>query len=151
MVFPVEILGIYVSRDHDFVGHHGKPRGQNPVSVVAEAECVAGQGIRGDRYFGFKENYKGQVTFFDQAVHEAVQTKFGVSPKPHAYRRNVLLCPIRPRDKKEEKLITCGFERRWNPCVKKETMKGVVWLKHKNRVLFINLFIYIFYISYLFS
>ena len=94
MVFPVEILGIYVSRDHDFVGHHGKPRGQNPVSVVAEAECVAGQGIRGDRYFGFKENYKGQVTFFDQAVHQAVQEKFGVSPEPFAYRRNVLISGI---------------------------------------------------------
>ncbi len=91
MVFPVEILGIFVSTDHDFRGHHGKPRGNNPVTEMVEAECVAGQGIRGDRYFGFKDNYKGQVTFFDQAVHEAVQTKFGVSPKPHAYRRNVLI------------------------------------------------------------
>ena len=94
MVFPVEILGIYVSQDHDFVGHHGKPRGQNPVSVVAEAECVAGQGIRGDRYFGFKENYKAQITFFDQAVHEAVQSKFDLSTEPSVYRRNVLLAGL---------------------------------------------------------
>ena len=91
MVFPVEILGLYLSPDHDFRGHHGRPRGNNPVSEVTQAECVAGQGLRGDRYFGFKENYKGQVTFFDQAVHEAVQSKFGVSPEPFAYRRNVLL------------------------------------------------------------
>ncbi|MFP6900044.1 MAG: MOSC domain-containing protein [Opitutales bacterium] len=91
MVFPVEVVAIYLSPDHDFVGHHGKPRGNNPVSKVAEAECVAGEGIRGDRYFGFKENYKAQVTFFDQAVHEVIGARFGVSPEPSVYRRNVIL------------------------------------------------------------
>lgn len=91
MIFPVEVVAIYLSPDHDFVGHHGKPRGNNPVHKLEEAECVAGQGIRGDRYFGFKENYKGQVTFFDQAVHQAIATRFGVSLELFVYRRNVIL------------------------------------------------------------
>ena len=94
MIFSVEIVAIYLSTDHDFVGHHGKSRGNHPVSQLDEAECVAGQGIRGDRYFGFKENYKGQITFFDQAVHEAVGTRFGLSPDPFVYRRNVILAGL---------------------------------------------------------
>ena len=92
--FPVEILAIYLSGDHDFVGHHGKPRGKNPVLIPPEAECVAGQGLRGDRYFGFKENYKGQVTFFDQAVHDTVQIEFGITAEPYLYRRNILISGI---------------------------------------------------------
>ncbi|MBO93720.1 MAG: molybdenum cofactor biosysynthesis protein [Opitutales bacterium] len=94
MIFSVEILGIYVSPDHDFRGHHGKPRGNNPITKVVEAECVTGQGIRGDRYFGFKENYKAQITFFDQAVHEAISAQFEISPDPSVYRRNVMLAGI---------------------------------------------------------
>ena len=94
MIFSVEIVAIYLSTDHDFFGHHGKPRGNNLVSKVAEAECVAGQGIRGDRYFGFKENYKGQITFFDQAVHEAVAARFDFSQDPFVYRRNIILAGL---------------------------------------------------------
>ena len=31
---------------------------------VEAAECVAGKGIAGDRFFAYKPDYKGQVTFF---------------------------------------------------------------------------------------
>ncbi len=98
MVFPVEILGIYVSGNHDFRGRHGKPRGRHAISTLDAVDCVAGQGIPGDRYFGFKEDYKAQITFFDQAVHEKVKKQFGVSPEPHAYRRNVLIAGIELND-----------------------------------------------------
>jgi hypothetical protein len=94
MVFPVEILGIYVSSGHDFRGHHGQPRGNHGISEVESVDCVAGQGLAGDRYFGFKEDYRGQITFFDQAIHEKVKKHFGVSPEPQAYRRNVLIAGI---------------------------------------------------------
>lgn len=56
-----------------------------------EIECVAGSGIRGDRYFDFKEDFKGQITFFDAAVYEAVKEKFEIPElQPKAFRRNVL-------------------------------------------------------------
>lgn len=90
MANSLEILALYLSEGHDFKGRHGKPRRHNPISAVPEVECVTGKGIRGDRYFGFKENYKAQVTFFDQAVHEAVLEKFGTKHTPDVYRRNVL-------------------------------------------------------------
>ena len=33
-------------------------------------ECVARRGIRGDRYFDFKDDYKGQITFFSLDVFD---------------------------------------------------------------------------------
>lgn len=87
----VDILAFHLSEGHDFRGNHGKPRQHNAILKPREIECVAGQGIRGDRYFGFKENYKAQVTFFDQAVHQAVREKFASDHPPETYRRNVLL------------------------------------------------------------
>ena len=58
------------------------------LSVV---ECLAGQGLLGDRFCGFKENYKGQVTFFSSEVFEDVCAKLGVSGKsPGVTRRNLI-------------------------------------------------------------
>ncbi len=58
------IRHIYISPDHNFFGHHGKLAGESPVLEVPEIECVAGRGIRGDRFFDYKPDYKGQITFF---------------------------------------------------------------------------------------
>lgn len=54
-------------------------------------ECVAGRGIKGDRFFDFKKNYPGQVTFFSQEVFEAMCTELNLSGKsPGASRRNII-------------------------------------------------------------
>lgn len=58
---------------------------------LEEVECVAGKGLVGDRFFGWKEDYKGQVTFFQHEVHEALCAQFGVSGlAPSLYRRNLI-------------------------------------------------------------
>ena len=62
------ILEIHVSTGHDFKGRHGKSRLRNETKRLDEVECVAGKGLRGDRFFDYKSDFKGQVTFFDQAV-----------------------------------------------------------------------------------
>lgn len=71
-----ELVEIWISPGNDFRGHHGGPRGNHGVTRVSEAECVAGMGLKGDRYFGYKEDFKGQVTFFDAAAVEAVREQF---------------------------------------------------------------------------
>ena len=87
----IEILAIYLSPDHDFRGHHGNPRGNNPILQPDSVECVAGQGLVGDRYFGYQDDYKGQITFFDEAVHLAAQDALNCyDTPPEAYRRNIL-------------------------------------------------------------
>ena len=67
------IVQIFLSPGHNFFGHHGQPPGDSPIVEVAEAECVAGKGLRGDRFFDYKPDYKGQITLFDWAVYERVR------------------------------------------------------------------------------
>ena len=49
----MEVLAIYISPAHNFYGHHGMPAGTAPEIEVPEAECVAGKGLVGDRFFGW--------------------------------------------------------------------------------------------------
>jgi MOSC domain-containing protein YiiM len=58
---------------------------------VPAIECVARRGIRGDRYFDFKDDYKGQITFFSLDVFEQLCTALGLHDySPAAARRNVI-------------------------------------------------------------
>ena len=58
---------------------------------VNSVECIAGQGLLGDRFCGFKENYKGQVTFFSSEVFAEVCGKLGVSGiSSGVTRRNIV-------------------------------------------------------------
>lgn len=88
-VFSVKHL--FISPGHNFFGHHGQPQGTHPIVEMTEVECVAGRGIRGDRFFDFKENYKGQITFFAWEVYESLCRDCGVNDvPPSVFRRNVI-------------------------------------------------------------
>jgi MOSC domain-containing protein YiiM len=57
---------------------------------VSSIECMAGRGIRGDRYFDFKDDYKGQVTFFSLDVFDQLCGELQVEGAvPSAVRRNI--------------------------------------------------------------
>ena len=85
------IAAIYISPGHNFFGHHEQPPGDHPHIAVTEVECVAGRGLRGDRFFDFKENYKGQVTFFAAETHEALCAQLGIHDRDAGvFRRNVI-------------------------------------------------------------
>ena len=87
----MQILHIYISPEHNFFGHHGQPAGQAPMLEVPTVECVAGKGLVGDRFFGFKEDYKGQVTFFAHEVYERLCEQFQImGVPPSIFRRNVI-------------------------------------------------------------
>lgn len=38
--------------------------GTSPMLEVQQVECIAGRGICEDRFFDYREDYKGQITFF---------------------------------------------------------------------------------------
>jgi MOSC domain-containing protein YiiM len=83
---------LFISAGHNFFGHHGRAAGQNPVQAMEDIECVAGRGIRGDRFFDHQENYKGQITFFSVEVFEALRRELALpGVGPEATRRNVLI------------------------------------------------------------
>lgn len=88
----VEILEIYLSGGHDFKGRWGKERLRNEIASVPSAELVAGRGIVGDRYFGFKDNYKGQVTFIAvECIQELEQELECEVLDWGEFRRNVVI------------------------------------------------------------
>lgn len=85
------IQHLYISAGHNFFGHHGRDPDSHPIVEVSEAECVASRGIRGDRFFDFKDNYKGQITFFSAEVFEEICDKLGVQDRaPSVLRRNII-------------------------------------------------------------
>ena len=87
----ITIEKIFISPGHNFFGHHDQPPGEHPTVELTEVECVAGQGLFGDRFFGFKENYPGQVTFFAAEVFAEVCRQLGVTGKsPGVTRRNLI-------------------------------------------------------------
>ena len=73
----ITIRHLFISPDHNFFGHHGEEAGKNPLHEVDEIECVAGHGVRGDRFFDYKENYKGEITFFSSEVFQDVCRSLG--------------------------------------------------------------------------
>jgi MOSC domain-containing protein YiiM len=89
--FQIKIERIFISPGHNFFGHHGRLAGEHPTVEVGEVECVAGKGLVGDRFFDFKDDYKGQITFFSAEVFDTVCRQLGVAEKsPGVTRRNVI-------------------------------------------------------------
>jgi MOSC domain-containing protein YiiM len=86
----MEICHLFVSRGHNFVGHHGREPDTHPMIEMSEIECVAGRGIRGDRYFDFKGDYKGQITFFSLEVFDELCSAMQIQASPSLARRNVI-------------------------------------------------------------
>jgi MOSC domain-containing protein YiiM len=85
------VLRLYISPGHNFFGHHGREPDNFPAIEVPALDCVTGRGIRGDRFFDYKENYKGQITFFALEVFEELCAALNVqSCWPALVRRNVV-------------------------------------------------------------
>jgi MOSC domain-containing protein YiiM len=88
----IRVEHLFISPGHNFFGHHGKPPGQHVVAAVNRIECVAGRGIRGDRFFDYRENYQGQITFFSMEVFEALRRELDLpDAQPQDTRRNVFV------------------------------------------------------------
>ncbi len=88
----MEVLNLFISTGHNYVGHHGKPAGTSVITEVDRIDCVAGRGIKGDRYFDHKENFLGQITFFADEVYQQLKQELGIEDRPpSAFRRNVIV------------------------------------------------------------
>ena len=88
----IRVHHLFTSPGHNFVGHHGGPPGSHPIIEADQIECVAGRGIRGDRYFAFQEDYKGQITFFSLDVFDGLRRELNLpEAQPAATRRTVFV------------------------------------------------------------
>jgi MOSC domain-containing protein YiiM len=89
------IRQIFISPGHNYFGHHGKPPDDFPLVEVPRIECIAGHGIRGDRFYDYRDNYKGQITFFSFEVFERLARHFGLTNNsPGVLRRNVIVSGV---------------------------------------------------------
>ncbi len=84
-------IHLYVSAGHNYFGHHGQAAGSHKIIEVDAIHCLAGRGIEGDRFCDFKQDYKGQITFFASEVYESLKAECGVyGVAPSVLRRNVI-------------------------------------------------------------
>jgi MOSC domain-containing protein YiiM len=107
-MFRIEHL--YLSPGHNYFGHHGLPPDEHAMIEVDEIECVAGRGLRGDRFFDYKPDYKGQITFFSGEIYDELCGSLlpaprSLLPAPSVFRRNVIT-----RDIDLNTLIGAEFE-----------------------------------------
>lgn len=90
--WQAELAEIWISPGNDFRGRHGLGRLDHGILCLSEVECVAGMGLRGDRYFGYQPDYKGQVTFLEAGVVRAVRDSFSQPGLSSAvFRRNLIV------------------------------------------------------------
>lgn len=88
----VVIRHIFISPGHNFFGHHGRAPGTHGTTDLPTVRCRAGLGLEGDRFYGYRPDYNGQVTFFAWEVFERLQRELNVPAlRPDAFRRNVLV------------------------------------------------------------
>jgi MOSC domain-containing protein YiiM len=88
----ITIRHIFISPGHNFFGRYGQPAGAHATVDVRTVKCRAGWGLEGDRFYGYRPDYNGQVTFFAWETCEAAQRQFDVTGlKPDAFRRNVIV------------------------------------------------------------
>ncbi len=115
---------LFTSTGHNFFGRHGQPAGGHGMLSMDYIDCVAGQGIRGDRFFGYQEDYKGQITFFAMEVFERMRHELKLpGAQPQAIRRNVFV-----RGANLNALIGREFEVQGTRFVGIEESKPCYWM-----------------------
>jgi len=86
-----QILHLYVSPGHNYFGRHGMAADNYPILEQTEISCIAGRGIEGDRFFDYKPDYKGQITFFAEEVYHSLSEELNVQGvSPSVFRRNAV-------------------------------------------------------------
>lgn len=91
----IDIRDIFIAGNHGFIGQDEDAARTHSMQSVDRVECVAGKGLRGDRFFAYKDHYKGQVTFFSKEILDSVFEHVGaVNRAPWAMRRNVMVSGI---------------------------------------------------------
>jgi hypothetical protein len=122
----VEISHLYISPHHNFFGHHGREPDTYASIEVPMIECVAGHGIRSDRFFDYKEVYKGQITLFSGEVFDELCAALKINKcSPASLRRNVITRGI-----DLNKLIGRDFEVQGVSFHGTEECRPCYWMDH---------------------
>jgi len=92
----MKIKKIYISKESKY---YAAGKNSEDQAIVKETvECHAGKGIVGDRFYNFKEDFKGQITFISYELHLEMQKYFNKDIDMADYRRNVFIENGNPLD-----------------------------------------------------
>jgi hypothetical protein len=106
-----DIRHLYISPGHNFFGRHGKEPSDHPIQEVDQIRCVAGEGIEGDRFFGFRDHYKGQITFFAEEIYDELCAKLDIWDRAAGVlRRNVITRGVTLNDLIGETFVIQGVQ-----------------------------------------
>ncbi len=109
--WDARLVHIFISNGHDYWGRRGAGRMSHGIQSVERVECVEGCGLRGDRYFNERPDAKGQVTFFDVAVFDAIRERFKLPALPASiFRRNLVVAGVNLRAWKGKRFSLQGVE-----------------------------------------
>ncbi|MDA8743324.1 MOSC domain-containing protein [Rubripirellula amarantea] len=88
----MKLTKIIVSPGHDYWVGKGELTLQHGTQSPNEVVCEAGKGLVGDRYYHGRSNRKGQVTFIDEAVINAIRQRFDLAELDDSlFRRNLIV------------------------------------------------------------
>ena len=88
---PMRIVSIYISPKSNYWRRPKAQPGDAPIESPQSVECHAEHGLVGDRFYDYKENYKGQVTFMHYETLMALKKVTGKDFSLEVFRRNVIL------------------------------------------------------------
>jgi len=125
----ISICHLFISPGHNYFGRHNQPAGEHPIIAVNQIECVAGCGIRGDRFFEYKADYKGQITFFAMETIDALRRELRLEDaQPACTRRNVFT-----RGQDLNTLVGTEFEIQDVRFLGTEECRPCYWMNHAFR------------------
>ncbi|MEI6053685.1 MAG: MOSC domain-containing protein [Opitutaceae bacterium] len=88
----VTVERFYISSGHNFFGRRSLPAGPHSTHEPATLRCRAGWGIEGDRFYGYRPDYNGQITFFSAETLAGLREHFALPTlSAGVLRRNVLI------------------------------------------------------------
>ncbi|MBT3979937.1 MAG: molybdenum cofactor biosysynthesis protein [Bacteriovoracaceae bacterium] len=87
---------IFISPSSNYWSHKVGTPGKAPTHTPQEIEAHAGAGLVGDRFYEFKENYQGQVSFMELEALEELKKMGGSEVSNSVFRRNIIISGVDP-------------------------------------------------------
>ncbi len=89
LLLDPQVREIIVSLGHDYWVKRGELPLQHGATSVTSVDCLAGRGLRGDRYARKRSEHKAQVTFIAWHSIQEVRSRFNLPDLPATvFRRN---------------------------------------------------------------
>jgi len=94
--YTIEIHSLHIAPEHRVFGRRREDLSGSDLLAMERVKVVANSGIEGDRFFRYRPDYNGHVTFFSREVWDDVSKILDIpdSMGPELTRRNVIVSGV---------------------------------------------------------